>query len=211
MHLGAADLSNLDRALTKEWLLADGAGGYASSTVLACPTRRYHGLWVPALRPPLARHVVLSHIDEHLITADGETWLSTTEYSGGFHPDGAAVAERFEAEPLPQLVSRAGGVTVGRHVVLLSEGDGVCIALDDCPQDRYDRCNACLDSDDAGDCDEVDPCPYDAQNRCVMWAGGIPRGGGCNCGLSSADPGGLLVFLLFGFFLRRRVRATFPT
>jgi len=130
LHLGAADLSNLDRALTKEWLLADGAGGYASSTVLVCPTRRYHGLWVPALRPPLARHVVLSHIDEHLITADGETWLSTTEYSGGFHPDGAAVAERFEAEPLPQLVSRAGGATVGRHVVLLSEGNGVCIAYE---------------------------------------------------------------------------------
>jgi len=128
LHLGADDLRNLDRALTKEWLLADGAGGYASSTVLVCPTRRYHGLWVPALKPPLARHVVLSHIDEHLITADGETWLSTTEYSGGFHPDGAAVAERFEAEPLPQLVSRAGGATVARHVVLLSEGGGVCIA-----------------------------------------------------------------------------------
>ncbi len=130
LHLGAADLSNLDRALTQEWLLADGAGGYASSTVLACPTRRYHGLWVPALRPPLARHVVLSHIDERLIAAGHETWLSTTEYSGGFHPDGSAVAERFEAEPLPQLVSRAGGATVARHVVLLSEGGGVCITYE---------------------------------------------------------------------------------
>ncbi len=130
MPLDAADLRNLDRALTKEWLLADGAGGYASSTVLACPTRRYHGLWVPALAPPLARHVVLSHIDERLIAAGHETWLSTTEYAGGFHPDGAAVAERFDAEPLPQLVSRAGGVTVARHVVLLSEGGGVCIAYE---------------------------------------------------------------------------------
>jgi len=127
LHLDAAHLRDCDRALTKEWLLADGAGGYASSTVLLCPTRRYHGLWVPALRPPLARHVVLSHIDERLITADGETWLSTTEYASGFHPDGSAVAEGFETGPVPRLISRAAGVTVGRHVVLLSEGGGVCL------------------------------------------------------------------------------------
>ena len=75
LHLDAAHLCDREQALTLEWLLADGAGGYASSTVLLCPTRRYHGLWVPALRPPLGRHVALSHIDERLITADGETWL----------------------------------------------------------------------------------------------------------------------------------------
>jgi len=130
LYLDAAHLRDCDRPLAVEWLLADGAGGYASSTVLLCPTRRYHGLWVPALRPPLARHVVLSHIDERLITADGETWLSTTEYADGFHPDGSAVAERFEAEPFPRLVSRAAGVTVGRHVVLLSEGGGVCLTYE---------------------------------------------------------------------------------
>ncbi|KPJ71178.1 MAG: hypothetical protein AMS14_09405, partial [Planctomycetes bacterium DG_20] len=78
MHLDALRLRDRDRALAREWLLADGAGGYASSTVLLCPTRRYHGLWVPALRPPLARHVVLSHIDERLIAGGCETWLSTT-------------------------------------------------------------------------------------------------------------------------------------
>jgi len=130
LYLDAAHLRDRDRALTVEWLLADGAGGYASSTVFLCPTRRYHGLWVPALRAPLARQVVLSHMDERLITADGETWLSTTEYSGGFHPDGSVVAEGFEAGSVPRLVSRAAGVTVGRHVVLLSEGGGVCLTYE---------------------------------------------------------------------------------
>ncbi|KPK48365.1 MAG: hypothetical protein AMK72_07150 [Planctomycetes bacterium SM23_25] len=130
MHLDALRLRDRDRALTREWLLADGAGGYASSTVLLCPTRRYHGLWVPALRPPLGRHVVLSHIDERLIAGGGETWLSTTEYADGFHPKGSAVAETFEAEPLPRLVSRAGGVTVARHVALFDDGAGACIAYE---------------------------------------------------------------------------------
>ncbi len=157
MHRRADDLRDLDRALATEWLLADGGGGYASSTVLLCPTRRYHGLWVPALRPPLGRHVVLSHIDERLATADGEAWLSTTEYSGGFHPDGSAVAFEFHnvprggsAEPPRRigglvdhaagaetrrasgvaLVSRAAGPTVTREVHLLPDAAGVCITYE---------------------------------------------------------------------------------
>ena len=130
MHLDAARLRDLDRALAAEWLLADGAGGYASSTVLGCPTRRYHGLWVPALRPPVGRHVVLSHVDERLLTPDGEAWLSTTEYADGFHPEGWRAAERFESEPFPRLFSRAGGVTIDRHVVLMGDGQGVCITYE---------------------------------------------------------------------------------
>jgi len=125
MHRHADDLRNLDRSLATEWLLADGAGGYASSTVLLCPTRRYHGLWVPALAPPLGRHVVLSHVDERLVTGDGEAWLSTTEYADGFHPDGSAVAEAFDVEPMPRLVSEALGVTVARGVHLLPGGVGI--------------------------------------------------------------------------------------
>jgi len=98
MHRYADDLRDLDRALATEWLLADGAGGYAMASVLFCPTRRYHGLWVPALRPPLGRHVILSHVDERLVTEEGEAWLSTTEYADGFHPDGSSAAQTFEAE-----------------------------------------------------------------------------------------------------------------
>jgi predicted glycogen debranching enzyme len=127
LPLDAATLHDLDGALATEWLLADGAGGYASSTVLMCGTRRYHGLWVPALRPPVDRRVVLSHIDERL-SADGrETYLSTTEYAAGFYPDGSPHAERFDLEPLPRLVSRVGDLEVEREVLLLRHGAGVCL------------------------------------------------------------------------------------
>ncbi|MFO8011725.1 MAG: amylo-alpha-1,6-glucosidase [Phycisphaerae bacterium] len=157
MHRRADDLRDSGRALATEWLLADGAGGYASSTVLFCPTRRYHGLWVPAVRPPLGRHVVLSHVDERLVTADGEAWLSTTEYPDGFHPDGSPVALEFHDVPrggspgppreewrekgsaaglrtrragTVMLVSRADGVTVARTVRLLPDAPGVCVTYE---------------------------------------------------------------------------------
>jgi len=127
MHLDAHTLCDRPRALGLEWLLADGAGGYASSTVLLCGTRRYHGLWVPALKPPVDRHVVLSHFDERLTTDAGEFFLSTTEYGGGFYPDGSPVAESFDLDPLPRLVSRAGPATVEREVLLLRDGAGLCL------------------------------------------------------------------------------------
>ncbi len=157
MHRHADDLQDSGRALATEWLLADGAGGYASSTVLLCPTRRYHGLWVPALRPPLARHVILSHVDERLVTPDGEAWLSTTEYDDGFHPDGSAAASDFiyvprGGSPDPPceeggergsaaglrtrrpgsvaFVSQTSGATVTRAVRLLPVGGGVCITYE---------------------------------------------------------------------------------
>jgi predicted glycogen debranching enzyme len=127
MHREATALRDVDCALATEWLVADGAGGYASSTVLGCGTRRYHGLWVPALKPPVDRRVVLAHVQERLVTDTGGAYLSTCEYADGFHPDGFQVAERFELDPFPLLASRVGEFTVEREVLLLRDGAGVCL------------------------------------------------------------------------------------
>jgi predicted glycogen debranching enzyme len=127
MHRSADDLKDLDRALGAEWLLTDGAGGYASMTALFSGTRRYHGLWVPALRPPLDRRVILAHLGERLTNRRGEHYLFTCEYADGFYPDGSQWAERFDLDPLPRLTSRVRGAEVRREVLLLRDGQGVCI------------------------------------------------------------------------------------
>ena len=128
MHRDAETLRQPDRALADEWLLADGAGGYASMTVLFSGARRYHGLWVPALAPPLDRKVVLAHLQERLVTDSSEAYLSTCEYADGFHPDGFRTAERFDLEPFPLLESRLGEFRVQRDVLLLRDGAGVVVS-----------------------------------------------------------------------------------
>jgi predicted glycogen debranching enzyme len=127
MRIDALTLHDLDQALATEWLIADGAGGYSSSTVLMCGTRRYHGLWVPALKPPVDRRVVLAHLEEKLRANGNETYLSTTEYGAGFFPDGSPHTQSFTLDPLPRLLSRVGNVEVEREVLLLREGAGVSI------------------------------------------------------------------------------------
>ena len=58
------DEINLENGLQKEWIITNGIGGYASSTIIGANTRRYHGLLVAPLNPPARRTLILSKLDE---------------------------------------------------------------------------------------------------------------------------------------------------
>ena len=61
----------LDPFVQREWLLTNGLGGFASSTVVGCNIRKYHGLLVAATMPPVGRMMTLSRLSEMLII-DGD-------------------------------------------------------------------------------------------------------------------------------------------
>src|SRR5688572_12699005 len=63
--------ANFEPLLTREWLVANGVGGYASGTVSGAATRRYHGVLIAALPAPLGRTMMLSHLSEHVRLPDG--------------------------------------------------------------------------------------------------------------------------------------------
>jgi predicted glycogen debranching enzyme len=52
-----------ERALEREWLVTNGLGGFASGTVAQANTRRYHGLLVASLKPPVERIVMVAKLD----------------------------------------------------------------------------------------------------------------------------------------------------
>ena len=58
--------------LTREWLVTNGQGGYASGTVAGVLTRRYHGVLVAALPAPIGRIVMLSAVEARLRTASDQ-------------------------------------------------------------------------------------------------------------------------------------------
>ncbi len=62
----AKDDLKLEEALEKEWIITNGIGGYASSTILGANTRKYHGLLVAPLIPPARRTLILSKLDESI-------------------------------------------------------------------------------------------------------------------------------------------------
>ena len=54
-----------------EWLVTNGLGGYASGTVGGSLRRRYHGLLIAALPPPLGRTVLLTQLQPSIATEGG--------------------------------------------------------------------------------------------------------------------------------------------
>jgi predicted glycogen debranching enzyme len=65
------DPNDPEALVTREWLVANGLGGYASGTVSGVITRRYHGLLIAALPGPFGRMVMLSHLAEQVRFPDG--------------------------------------------------------------------------------------------------------------------------------------------
>ncbi len=90
---------DLEAAEQREWLVANGIGGYGSGTLGGLLTRRYHGLLVAALKPPLGRTLLLSKLDE-VAEYDGQSYpLSTNRWVGGaVDPQGYRYVERFRLE-----------------------------------------------------------------------------------------------------------------
>jgi predicted glycogen debranching enzyme len=89
----------LDVAESREWLCTNGLGGFASGTVAGMPTRRYHGLLVAALNPPLGRTLLASTVDEVAEYAERAWALSTNRWAdGALDPRGYHDLERFELD-----------------------------------------------------------------------------------------------------------------
>jgi predicted glycogen debranching enzyme len=87
------DLADSSR---REWLVTNGIGGYASSTISGEHTRRYHGLLVAALKPPLGRTLMVSDVDETAYYAGSHYALGTNRWeSGSVDPRGFTHIERF--------------------------------------------------------------------------------------------------------------------
>jgi predicted glycogen debranching enzyme len=61
----------VEQLLTREWLVTNGLGGYASGTLAGVTTRRYHGLLIAALPAPFGRTMMLNHLSEWLRLPDG--------------------------------------------------------------------------------------------------------------------------------------------
>jgi len=126
---GAAQCHDLDWALRQEWWLANGLGGYASSTILGVNTRRSHGLLVAATQPPGGRAVLLAKLEETLVVPGARYDLSTNRYAGVLHPEGYRYQESFRLDPWPTFVYRIGDLLLEKSVCLLPKENTTVISF----------------------------------------------------------------------------------
>jgi predicted glycogen debranching enzyme len=127
--MDALDLSSLDfnGLIQREWLIASGNGGYAASTICGLNTRKYHGLLVAAMSPPVRRMVILSRIDETVL-ADGKLYpLSSNEYPGTIHPLGYPNLRAFNSDPFPRWAFQGDGFTLEKGLRFVPGQNTVCL------------------------------------------------------------------------------------
>lgn len=101
-----------------EWIHTNGAGAYAMSTVPMMHTRRYHGLLVAPLVPPLGRHVMLSHVELTLHANHRQYRLSTHQFPGLAPTPGYRQLRRFAMDPIPHWTYRIGDTEFERDLCL---------------------------------------------------------------------------------------------
>ena len=111
------DQINFEEGLKKEWLITNGIGGYASSSILGIDTRKYHGLLVAPLMPPGNRHVILSKLDES-IEIDGKKHDLYTNICENYISDGYKNLECFEKEYVPIFTYRVEDTMIKKFICM---------------------------------------------------------------------------------------------
>ena len=115
--LGAitADPSSL---LAREWLVTNGIGGYASSSLLGIATRRYHGLFVPDL-PGRGRTLLIPRLDDSVQRGTHTVLLSGAEYADGrIEHDGVRYLKDIRREwQTPVWTFDIGGAVLEKRIV----------------------------------------------------------------------------------------------
>lgn len=125
---GPEVLRDFTRASALEWLETSGTGGYASSSLVFANTRRYHGLLVAGSTSRSDRTILVSKLDETIVSSEGSFELGCSQFPGTIHPAGYTYLDRFVRDLFPVATYRAGGITL-RKTIVAPRGENTTIVL----------------------------------------------------------------------------------
>lgn len=83
------ELGNLEYSLQREMLATDRRGGYMSTTIVCCNTRKYHGLMVAPIDDSDRAYVLLSSVDETRLARRPAFQFGAASFSGNLRTSGA--------------------------------------------------------------------------------------------------------------------------
>ena len=108
---------SLKECLEKEWIITNGIGGYASSTIIGANTRKYHGLLIAPFTPPARRYLILSKIDESL-EINGKENVLYTNICKNYVSEGFKLQESFEKKYAPIFTYKINDVTITKTICM---------------------------------------------------------------------------------------------
>ncbi len=103
-----------------EWLETNGLGGWASSSIIGCNTRRYHGLLIAATKPPAERMAFVSKLDETIVLNDQRYELGSNQYQNNVvHPNGYQNLKSFTKDFCPEWVYEIKEIELKKTIAMI--------------------------------------------------------------------------------------------
>ena len=128
LKFNKAELVNLSYSLKREIICANKTGAYCNTTIVACNTRRYHGLLsVPVDNFGGGKYMLLSSVDESL-EVNGKVFnLGIHRYGDIYEPRGHKYIVDFAADPVPVITYRVGQIEFTKSILLVPDKDQVML------------------------------------------------------------------------------------
>ncbi|MDT3698891.1 MAG: amylo-alpha-1,6-glucosidase [Thermincola sp.] len=121
MIFSREELGNFESSIDKQWVVSNGLGGYASSTITGTNTSKYHGLLFAALRPPGERTLLLAKLDDE-IEINGSAYALGSNHTGtGVFPSGYLHLQSFELRPYPTYTYAIMDTLVEKVIFMIRE------------------------------------------------------------------------------------------
>ncbi|MEG0602074.1 MAG: amylo-alpha-1,6-glucosidase [Mucinivorans sp.] len=128
LHFDKAQIGNLEYSLQREMLSTNRAGGYMSTTIVCCNTRKYHGLMVCPVRSlGDEEFVLLSSLDETIVQHGQSFNLALHRYEGNYEPRGHKYITDFLYTPCPTITYRVGGVVLQKEMLWVHSAEQLLI------------------------------------------------------------------------------------
>ena len=128
LKFNKAELVNLEYSLKREIILANKTGAYCNTSIVTCNTRRYHGLLaVPVRNFGGYWYMMLSSLDETLSLSGKRFNLGIHCYGDIYEPRGHKYIVDFDADPVPMVTYKIGGIVFRKTLVLAQDKNQILI------------------------------------------------------------------------------------
>lgn len=118
---------SLQKAISLEWLETNGLGGYASSTILNCNTRKYHGLLVCPVPDLPDKYVLLSQLEDTFLKKSEEYPLSVFQYDSTIQEEGFSHYQELTLDTHPCITYQFDKITLTKEILMLDQENTLLI------------------------------------------------------------------------------------
>ena len=128
LKFNKSELVNLEYSLKREIIAANKKGAYCNTSIVTCNTRRYHGLLaVPVDELGGGKYMLLSALDESLVLRGKQFNLGIHCYGDTYDPKGHKYIIDFDANPVPVVTYKVGGILFTKTIMMVPETDQALI------------------------------------------------------------------------------------